>query len=256
MQAEIGVPEQELPKRIVVSPVPFEDVFPINFVARLNAAGVNVKEIRPEDHILRKIGSNYILEAGEKRTLLTLLGRGAVEFSDRVYLLSLTETVQDIIFVGSAASLQDHVRTGDLNVPELALPLENVSALHVDVNRAVPRADPALHRELLQAAREHSNNSVHSEKHATVTLFYQETKELLEFLRDFGVATIDMEISALYRIARFYGKRAAAVVRVSDMPLHGKHVLDEEYAAMQGPLRKQAKEAFSELWWRLPWAKG
>ena len=242
VEEEIGVPEEEVPERIVVSPIPFEEVFPANFESRMISAGINAESLQPGDYIINKMGHNILAEYSGRKTLFAILGRGVVEFSDRIYLLSLIDNVRDIIFVGSAASLHDRVQTGDINVPELALPLENVSALHVDVNRAVPRADPALHQELVDAARKFSTAPVHVEKHATVTLFYQETRELLEFLRDFGVATIDMELSALYRITRFYGKHSAAIVRVSDMPLHGKHILDEEYARTKKTLRERAKE--------------
>gem|GEM_PF-6168511 len=111
------------------------------------------------------------------------------------------------------------------------------------MTRATPRADPELRAEIEGYLKKLSEVKTHNRLHATVTLFYQETREFLEYLRDIGVATIDMEISAFYRIARFYGKRAAAVVRVGDLPLHGKHILTEDYKEYRKRQKEQAKGA-------------
>ena len=240
---EIGVPEDELPNTLIVTPIPFDMVFPEGYLHRLKMAGCETYEKPSGDYVLQKLSTNLLIRCNNREVLLAILGRGTVEFSDRIYMLAATGRVKQVIFLGSAASLQDHVVSGDINVPELALPIENVSALHVDVNRAVPRADKKLHRKLLALSREFTPTQIHSERHATVTLFYQETRELLEFLRDFGVATIDMEISALYRIANYYDVAAAAMVRVGDMPLHGKHILDEESRRHREEAKKVAKEA-------------
>ncbi len=239
---EFGISERDLPERVVVAPIQYESMLPKDFTELLFKKGFKVEEYRPGDLVIRKIGKNYVISSGQRKFALLLLGRGVVEFSDRIYLLSTSPRVKDILFIGTAASLNPEVPKEDINIPELVIPFENVSALHVDVNRAVPRADRKLHRQIIENLKKHAPTKVHSKIHATVTLFYQETRELLEYMRDLGVATIDMELSAFYRISRFYGKRSAAILRIADMPLQGIHILSEKYRDMRESEKERTKE--------------
>ncbi|NPA76811.1 MAG: purine-nucleoside phosphorylase [Candidatus Diapherotrites archaeon] len=240
---ELGIPETEMPERVVITPTGYESVLPADFTETLQSAGLNVEEYEPGDHILKKLGKNYLVSDGARSFSLHILGRGLVEFTDRMYILATSERAKDILLIGTAASLTEQVLKEDINLPEVVIPFESISNIHVDATRAVPLANQHLHREIMKYAKRYASTQVHNALHATVTLFYQETRDFLEYLRDVGVATIDMEVSAFYRIARYSQKRAVAILRAVDMPIHDLHYLAEKYERFRQAEREKTKQS-------------
>ena len=243
LQEELGFKEEELTPRIVVTPIPFSHVFPHDLEDRIAALGIHYEWRHVTDPLLRPHHGNLLLEKDGKRGIVAFLGRGLIDFTERIRLISLTSVVKEVLFLGSAGSLDSAFRTGDLNIPRYVIPFENISTIYVDVTRAVPKADETLYKEVHNIAKK-TGLRVLSRLHATVPLIYMETKEFLEYLRGVGISTIDMELSAFYRITRFHGKKAIAVLRTADIPLEGAHFFSEEYEKHEKERKEKALEAF------------
>jgi len=156
--------------------------------------------------IIKRLGVNHKIN----NTLFLFIERGLIEALDRLYILVRNPDIEEIIFVGSAASISEELDTGDINIPMYALPLENISSMYVDISSAIPIASKELLEKATKIAKEKSKKyeiKVENLNHATIPLYYSETEELLEFLTKFNVASIDMELSGLYRLANYYEKK-------------------------------------------------
>jgi len=239
LEGEFGV--EELSERIFVSPIEWDRVLPDDWIERFKSKGYRVEEVIPEDPHLKKLEKNYRIN----NTLFLFVNRGVVESADRFYILVRNNKVREIIFLGTAASLIDELDRGDVNIPLYALAWENVSSKYVDVSEAVPKADEELLNKVTEIARKYSKKyglNVGSYNHATVELLYEETEELLMYFREFNVGTVDMELSSLYRLARYFNKKAIGILRVGDRPLHKEHFWAEEYKR-----KEKRKELGKEL---------
>jgi len=242
LKEEFGV--ENLTKRVIVCPIEWKRVFPDDWMERLKEK-FDVSEIIPGDHYLSKIDLNYKIN----NTLFLFIGRGLIEALDRLYILVRNPDVEEIIFVGSAASISEDLDTGDINIPMYALPLENISSLYVDISSAIPIATKELLEKATKIAKEKSRKyeiKVGNLNHATIPLFYSETEELLEFLTKFNVASIDMELSGLYRLANYYEKKAVGILRIGDRPLHKQHIFSEIHKSKE-ERKKKGKEVLFEV---------
>ena len=142
------------------------------------------------------------------------------------------------IFLGTAASLVDNLDAGDINIPRFVLPWEDISSEYVDTFEAIPKADESLVKKVTEKAKKYAAKydlKVANDNNATVELFYGETIRLLEFFKQMNISTIDMELSALYRLAAAFNKKAVGILRVGDRPLH-----KEEYWTSKHKDKKEA----------------
>ncbi len=223
---EFGV--EKLTRRLIVSPIEWDRVFPKDWLKRLRKEGFKIEGFVSKDRHLSKIEKNYLIN----RTLFLFLGRGLTEFVDRAYILVRNPKVKEIIFVGSAASLVDFLDSGDVNIPKFALPWENISSNYVDVSEAVPKANEELLKKVTQIGRKIANKlgiNIGNYNHVTIDLYYEETEELLKYFREFNIATIDMELSSLYRLGKYFGKKVIGILRVGDRPLHKEQFWSEKH---------------------------
>jgi len=246
IKIEFGIEELEFPDKIIVTPLPVEHDFPDGFEERLREIGIEYKWIKSEDRLLKLFKGNLYVKKDNKSGLVIFIGRGLIDFTERIRILCLIENIKEILFIGSAGSLNDNVTTGDINIPKYAIPFEDVSSWYIDISEAIPKADEHLFNKILKLSS-NARVNIHSKLHATVPFLYSETKEFLEYLKEIGVATIDMEVSSFYRITNYYGKKALAILRVGDMPLSNYHLLSEEYESWKKGKKEKALEYFFEI---------
>lgn len=127
---------------------------------------------------------------------------------------------ESLIRVGSCGSLQNHVKVGDLVIVTGALRGDGTSRYYVAENFSTV-AHPDVVDALKQAA-----DSLKVRCHLgwifTIDALFQETPELIAQLKQQNVASIDMVTSAFLTIAQVRGKKAGAVLAVSDECLYGK----------------------------------
>ncbi|MCL4396864.1 hypothetical protein M1494_00770 [Candidatus Parvarchaeota archaeon] len=222
---EFGV--KQLTKRVIVCPIEWDRVFPNDWVERLGKE-YKVETLETGDRHLSKIEKNYKI----KDTLFLFINRGIAEATDRFYILAKNPKVKDIIFLGTAASLVDDLDSGDINIPKFVLPWEELSSEYVNAFEFLPVGNADLINNLTKRAKKYAQSyglKVKNDNNATVELFYGETTELLEFFKQMNVSTIDMELSALYRLANAFKKKSAGIVRVSDRPLHNEEFFSNKH---------------------------
>ncbi|GEM_PF-1955308 len=220
LREEFGISEKEFPKTVVVSPLTFDRVF----VADLNFFKEHLEvEVREQkDKMLARLQPNWVLKGKEKIAVL-FTGRGPTEFIDHLVILLHSPRIENIIFIGTRASLSEEIKEGDINIPNLAIPLEGISKEYVIPPEAIPVANEESKAKVEKMLR-NLGIKVHSELHATVPLLFIESTRFLKFLRDIGIKTIDMEVSALYRMCDFFKKKTVAILEVSDLPLQKRDV--------------------------------
>ena len=127
---------------------------------------------------------------------------------------------QSLIRVGSCGSLQEHIQIGDLVIVTGALRGDGTSRYYVAENFSTI-ADAGIVAALSKAA-DALNVRYHLGWIFTTDALFQETPELIEQLRQQNISGIDMVTSTFLTIAQVRGKKAGAVLAVSDECLHGK----------------------------------
>jgi uridine phosphorylase len=119
-----------------------------------------------------------------------------------------------LIRVGSAGSLWKNLKIGDIVIATGAVRDEGTSGQYVPKEYpAVP--DPTLTDSLMEAARK---LDVPFERGIvwTTDAIFRETPEKISFWRSAGVKCVDMICSSLFVISQIYGKRAGAILAISD----------------------------------------
>ncbi len=242
LKEEFGV--EELTKRVIVCPIEWNKVLPDDWIDRLSKK-YKVQTIKSADSHLSKMENNYRI----KNTLFLFINRGIAEAADRFYVLAKNPKVKEVIFLGSAASLVDDLDTGDINIPRFAIPWEDISSEYVNVFEFLPVGNENLIDELTKRTKKYAQVyglKVKNSNNATVELFYGETIELLNFFKQMNVSTIDMELSALYRLAAAFGKKAAGILEVSDRPLHKEEFFSKKHKSKKYR-RDESKEVLFEV---------
>jgi purine-nucleoside phosphorylase len=248
LREEIGIEEEEeVPERVVVTPLPLAKLLAKDFEGKLKKLGISTRKLEPKDAILNPLGGNLLLERGNSKGLIAFIGRGLIEFTDRLRLLVSLESIEDLLFTGLAGSLSEEITTGDINIPKYVVPFENVSSFYANPSVAIPKADESLWREVYEYSIKNAKVKIHSNLHATVMLFYSETIEFLNYLKSIGVSTVDMELSAFYSLSNLYGKRAVGILRITDMPLIERHKFSEKFAELAKKKREDSMNLIFEI---------
>lgn len=153
---------------------------------------------------------------------------------------------ESLIRVGSCGSLQDHVKIGDLVIVTGALRGDGTSRYYVAENFSTV-AHPHIIDALRQAA-EQLQVRYHLGWIFTTDALFQETPELIRQLNGQNIASIDMVTSAFLTIAQVRGRKAGAVLAVSDECLHGKFGFrDPAFFAAEQQTIEVARQALRHL---------
>ena len=125
-----------------------------------------------------------------------------------------------LIRVGSCGSLQDNVKIGDLVIVTGALRGDGTSRYYVAENFST-----IAHGDIISALKQAAEDlkvRYHLGWIFTTDALFQETPELIQQLNEQNISSIDMVTSTFLTIAQVRGKKAGAVLAVSDECLHGK----------------------------------
>jgi uridine phosphorylase len=121
---------------------------------------------------------------------------------------------ESCVFIGSAGALVEGFQAGDLILPTRAVRDEGTSFHYAPPGRhAFP--DPHLVDTIRKTLRE---KAVPFREGSTWTTdgVYREIPSKINRLRDEGCLSVDMEASALFSVAEFYGKKIAGLFSASD----------------------------------------
>ena len=141
--------------------------------------------------------------------------------------------VENIIRVGSAGSIQEHINLYDLVIAQGACTDSNFSQQFHLSSTFAPIADYQLLSAAVEAARE--NGAVYHVGNVNSSdVFYgdhtgvPEGLDSVYGLKKMGVMALEMEAAALYMNAARYGKRALCICTISDHVLKGVQTTSQE----------------------------
>ncbi len=122
---------------------------------------------------------------------------------------------ETLIRIGSTGAMQEAVKIRDLVIAMTASSLSTPSrGMFKELNYA-PCADFGLLRAAVAAA-EKAGHSIHVGGIYSSDVFYDERPDLNEQMTRHGVLAVEMEAAELYTLAARYGRRALAILTVSD----------------------------------------
>ena len=134
--------------------------------------------------------------------------------------------VENIIRVGSAGSIQDHINVYDIVLGQGACTDSNWAKQYHLPGTFAPIADFDLLCEAVKACKDHGA-TYHVGNLNSSDVFYgdhvgvPEGLDSVYGLKKMGVMALEMEAAALYMNAARYGKRALAICTISDHVLKG-----------------------------------
>ena len=124
--------------------------------------------------------------------------------------------VENIIRVGSAGAVQDHVNVMDLVIAQAACTNSHYADQFNFPGTFAPIGDPILIQNAVQSAMEkgviwHVGNIYSSDN-----FYHPKSYEGNRAVRRMGVLAVEMEAAALYANAAYLGKRALCICTISD----------------------------------------
>ena len=141
--------------------------------------------------------------------------------------------VENIIRVGSAGAIQEHIDLYDLVIAQGACTDSNFAAQFHLSSTFAPIADYTLLTAAVEAAKAHGA-TYHVGNVNSSDVFYgdhigvPEGLDSVYGLKKMGVLALEMEAAALYMNAARYGKRALCICTVSDHVLKGVETTSQE----------------------------
>jgi len=122
---------------------------------------------------------------------------------------------QTLIRIGSAGAMQPHIKVRDLVLAMSACTLSSPSrGVFRELNFA-PTADFGLLQAAWQAAQGRDVATYAGQIYSS-DVFYDERPDLTDQMQRHGVLALEMEAAELYTLAARYGRRALAVLTISD----------------------------------------
>jgi purine-nucleoside phosphorylase len=135
--------------------------------------------------------------------------------------------VQSIVRVGSCGALTERLRVRDVVIASGACTDSSMNRITFEGLDYAPVADFGLLRAAVEAA-ESVDVDVHVGLLFSKDSFYFARPELVERMVDYGVLAVEMEASALYKIAARHGREALAICTVSDHIVTGEETTAAE----------------------------
>lgn len=163
----------------------------------------------------RRLDWGGLWNVSEKRGGFSIAGP-AVGASNSVIMLEslIANGAKRVIAVGCCGSLQPNLEIGELVVPIEAVSEEGVSA-HYRPDLYPPVASYEL-VEIIEKLAGRKGWNIRKGAVWTTDAPYRETHEKVKRFSDEGVLAVEMELSALFTVARFRGIKLAGVMAVSD----------------------------------------
>ncbi len=134
---------------------------------------------------------------------------------------------ENIIRIGTAGGLAPGMKLGDIAIGISACTNSNYSAMLEFPGTFAPTADFELARKAVEACERFGFDYRVGSLFSSDT-FYGGPSDAMTKLRDAGILAVEMEAAALFTNATATGKRALAIVTISDLPLTGETTTSEE----------------------------
>ena len=175
---------------------------------------------------------------------VTIHGSGMGMPSLSIYANELIKdyNVQTLIRIGSCGGMQEKVKVRDVILAMTASTLSTPSrGIFRELNFA-PSADWSLLKAAAEAAQKR-DVTTHVGGIYSSDVFYDERPDLNEQMTRHGILGVEMEAAELYTLALRYGRRALAVLTVSDHLQTGEALPSDERERSFGDMVEIALEA-------------
>lgn len=149
--------------------------------------------------------------------------------------------VDNIIRIGSAGALQDHIKLMDVVVGMGACTDSNYAYQYGLPGTFAPIADYELMSRAIEAAKEQGTNVVVGNVLSS-DVFYNQYEKVNDLWRDMGVLAVEMEAAALYMNAAKAKKRALCMLTISDQLYTGESLSAEDRQLGFGKMMEVALE--------------
>jgi purine-nucleoside phosphorylase len=176
--------------------------------------------------------------------LVTIQGSGMGMPSLSIYANELISSydVQTLIRIGSCGGMQPHVGIRDVIIAMTASTITSPSSGIFREFNFAPTADWSLLRAAVIAA-EARGTKTHVGGIYSSDVFYAERPDLDEQMVRHGILGVEMEAAELYTLAARHGRRALAVLTVSDHLQTGEALPSEDREKTFGDMVEIALEA-------------
>lgn len=149
--------------------------------------------------------------------------------------------VDNIIRIGSAGALQDHIKLMDVVVGMGACTDSNYAYQYGLPGTFAPIADYELMSRAIKAAKAQGTNVVVGNVLSS-DVFYNQYEKVNDLWRDMGVLAVEMEAAALYMNAAKAKKRALCMLTISDQLYTGESLSAEDRQLGFGKMMEVALE--------------
>ena len=154
--------------------------------------------------------------------------------------------IENIIRVGTAGSLDENIKVGDLFVVDEVIRGDGVTPYYVDSNFKTA-ADKKISDTLYGVGKD-MGLSIHRGKAWTTDALLRETREIVEAKRREGARVVDMVSSTLLTIAQTYNIKAGSILAVSDNVVTGEMgFMNPLYYMAESNILKIALETVKKL---------
>lgn len=179
-----------------------------------------------------------------KGNAVTIQGSGMGMPSLSIYVNELIKNfgVNTLIRIGSCGGMQEQVKIRDVILAMTSTSLSTPSRGILKELNFAPSADWSLLRAAVGAA-EAQGITPHVGGIYSSDVFYDERPDLNEQMVRHGILAVEMEAAELYTLAARYGKRALAVLTVSDHLMTGEALPSSERESSFGDMVEIALEA-------------
>ncbi len=135
--------------------------------------------------------------------------------------------VENIIRIGSAGGFQDDIKVRDIVIAMGACTDSNFASQYGLPGTFAPTASYELLEKAVNAAKENNVKTVVGNVLSS-DVFYNANKEANQKWKDMGVLCVEMEAAGLYMNAAKLGKKALAILTISDHLFTGEELSAEE----------------------------
>ncbi len=154
--------------------------------------------------------------------------------------------IENIIRVGTAGSLDESIKVGDLFVVDEVIRGDGVTPYYVDKDFKT-LADKKIADTLYEVGKD-MGLSIHRGKAWTTDALLRETRDIVEAKRKEGARAVDMVSSTLLTIAQTYNIKAGSILAVSDNVVTGEMgFMNPLYYMAEANLIKIGLEAVKKL---------
>lgn len=227
----LGIDEADIPQVIILEGSWWQR----ERTAQRLAALIDVRELEfPEYHLGRR--------PADGMAVLYSCVYGAPRAVEPIHVFGQLGT-PTVVQIGSCGSLQPQVRTGDVVLAEYAAIGEGASQYYggLGTSAATPElVDSAEARFTAQGFR------VHRGAHVTTSALFAQPPERVAAWEKAGYLAVDMETSAVFSAASFFGMRAVSLLFVWDELLAGRSFL-HPYSAAETEAQARANAALMDV---------